>query len=60
MLAVVVVPATADAKVVWLCKPGQKANPCEPGLTTTTYSPAGKRLGVERVRRAARRRADCF
>jgi hypothetical protein len=24
------VPASADAKVVWLCKPGQKANPCEP------------------------------
>jgi hypothetical protein len=60
MLAVALVPAAADGKVVWLCKPGQRANPCEPGLTTTTYSPAGKRLGVERVRRAARRRADCF
>jgi hypothetical protein len=37
-----------------------KANPCEPSLTTTVFSPAGKRLGVERVRRAARRKADCF
>ena len=57
--AVVAAPA-ADAKVVWLCKPGQRANPCEPSLTTTVYSPAGKRLGVERVRRSPRRRVDCF
>ena len=59
-LAGLLVPAAAEAKVVWLCKPGQKANPCEPSLTTTTYSPTGKRLGVERVQRAARRKADCF
>ncbi|HMJ96661.1 MAG TPA: DUF3089 domain-containing protein [Thermoleophilaceae bacterium] len=54
------VPASADAKVVWLCKPGQKANPCEPSLTTTNFSPKGKRLGVDRVHQAKRRRADCF
>lgn len=54
------VPAAAEAKVVWLCEPGQRANPCEPSLTTTNYSPSGDRLGVERVRRAARRKADCF
>jgi hypothetical protein len=55
-----VVPASADAKVVWLCKPGKTADPCEPSLTTTLFSPAGKRLGVQHTRRAARRRADCF
>jgi hypothetical protein len=55
-----IVPASASSKVVWLCKPGQKANPCEPGLGTTVFSPSGKRLGVERVRRVAHRRADCF
>jgi hypothetical protein len=54
------IPASADAKVVWLCKPGQRANPCEPSLTTTTFTPAGKRMGVDRVRRAVRRKADCF
>jgi hypothetical protein len=54
------VPATADAKVVWLCKPGQAANPCEPSLKTTIFSPAGKRLGVQRVRRLQRPKADCF
>lgn len=53
-------PAGAEAKVVWLCKPGQKANPCEPSLRTTTFSPAGQRLGVQNERRAERRRADCF
>ena len=50
----------AEAKVVWLCEPGQRANPCEPSLTTTSYSPSGERTGVQRVRRAARRKADCF
>jgi pimeloyl-ACP methyl ester carboxylesterase len=60
LIAFVLLPASADAKVVWLCKPGQKANPCEPSLTTTNFSPKGKRLGVEHVRPAKRRRADCF
>ena len=53
-------PAGAEAKVVWLCKPGQTANPCEPSLTTTLFSPAGKRLGVRHEQRARRRKADCF
>ena len=55
-----VAPAGASAKVVWLCKPGMRANPCEPSLTTTVYSPSAKRLGVQHVRPAKRRRADCF
>ena len=59
-IALSLIPAAAHAKVVWLCKPGQKANPCEPRLTTTLFSAAGKRLGVQRVRRPARRKADCF
>jgi Protein of unknown function (DUF3089) len=57
---IALVPGGAQAKVVWLCKPGQRANPCEPSLTTTLFSPAGKRTGVERTRRAARPKADCF
>jgi hypothetical protein len=55
-----VAPASADAKVVWLCKPGKTADPCEPSLTTTLFSPSGKRLGVQHTRRASNRRADCF
>jgi hypothetical protein len=53
-------PASANAKVVWLCKPGQRANPCEPSLTTTLFSPSGQRVGVEHTRRPARPKADCF
>jgi Protein of unknown function (DUF3089) len=60
VILLLVPTAAAHAKVVWLCKPGQKANPCEPSLTTTVFSPAGKRLGVRHVRRVARRKADCF
>src|SRR5919112_1970549 len=60
LVAFVLLPASADAKVVWLCKPGQKANPCQPSLTTTNFSPKGKRLGVDHVRRVRHRRADCF
>ena len=55
-----VAPAGASAKVLWLCKPGMRANPCEPSLTTTVFSPAGKRLGVRHPQRAKPRRADCF
>jgi hypothetical protein len=51
---------SADAKVVWLCKPGMRANPCEPSLTTTVFSTSSKRIGVQHVHRAKRRRADCF
>lgn len=54
------IPAGAHAKVLWLCKPGQPANPCETSLTTTLFAPSGKRLGVERARRAAHPKADCF
>ena len=53
-------PASANAKVVWLCKPGQKANPCEPSLTSTLFSPTGQELAVQHTRRAKRRKADCF
>jgi pimeloyl-ACP methyl ester carboxylesterase len=61
LLALVLVgPSAASAKVVWLCKPGMRANPCEPSLTTTVFSPSAERIGVRHVRRAHRRRADCF
>jgi pimeloyl-ACP methyl ester carboxylesterase len=53
-------PATAGARTVWLCKPGLKLNPCTPALDTTRFSPAGEKLGVEKVRRAQRPKVDCF
>jgi hypothetical protein len=60
VLAGLALPAAAGAETVWLCKPGLKADPCSPSLDTTRYSPAGKRLATDDVRRARRRRIDCF
>jgi Protein of unknown function (DUF3089) len=51
---------TAAAKTVWLCKPGLRANPCMPSLSTTVFSPSGDRLATQRVRRAKRPKYDCF
>jgi hypothetical protein len=53
-------PAAAGARTVWLCKPGSAPDPCSPRLDTTRFSAAGERLGAEAVRRARRRRIDCF
>lgn len=53
-------PAVAPAATTWLCQPGMTANPCDYGLATTVFSPAGERQGVERPRRAARPAVDCF
>jgi Protein of unknown function (DUF3089) len=52
--------AGASAKTVWLCKPGLGHDPCTPSLTTTRFSPTGKRLGVVHVRRVRHPRIDCF
>jgi hypothetical protein len=51
---------SASADTVWLCKPGKKNDPCSPSLSTTHVSPSGERGRVERVRRVARPKVDCF
>jgi hypothetical protein len=50
----------AEAKTVWLCKPGLDENPCETGLRTTAFSPTEGKLGVERPKAAKRPKIDCF
>jgi hypothetical protein len=55
-----VLPGSAAAKPVWLCKPGLKSNPCDPGLRTTYFSPAGKKLRVGTPRAARPPKVDCF
>jgi hypothetical protein len=55
----VIAASQANARVVWLCKPGLKHNPCDPGLRTTVFSPSGEKLRVERPRQR-RRKVDCF
>ena len=52
--------AASSAKTVWLCKPGQRPDPCTPGLSTTVYSPTLQRLGVEQPRQDPRPAIDCF
>jgi hypothetical protein len=61
MLALVaLLPGGAAAKTVWLCKPGLAKNPCTPGLRTTYYSPAGKKLRVGTPKAARHPKIDCF
>ena len=50
----------AAAKVVWLCKPGQHADPCTPGLSTTSYSPSLKPTGVLHPKAVKHPSIDCF
>ena len=52
--------AASSAKTVWLCEPGQHADPCTPGLSTTVYSPTLKELSVEQPRQVAHPAIDCF
>jgi hypothetical protein len=59
-VAVLSVAGAANAKTVWLCRPGLANDPCTPGLTTTNYSPAGRVLGVEHPTRAKHPAIDCF
>jgi hypothetical protein len=56
-LALGAVPASAD--VVWLCKPGLAADPCELPLDTTVRS-FGQPDLVQRPARDADRAIDCF
>jgi hypothetical protein len=50
----------AGAKTVWLCKPGQIPNPCNPGLSTTVYSPKLVPLRVSHPQRVRNPKIDCF
>jgi pimeloyl-ACP methyl ester carboxylesterase len=51
--------ATAKDKTTWLCKPGQKNNPCRVDLTATVQKSDGTST-VERRPNAKRPRIDCF
>ena len=52
--------ATSSAKTVWLCKPGQHADPCTPGFSTTVYTPKLKKVRVEHPKAVAHPAIDCF
>ena len=49
----------AEAKTVWLCKPGLADNPCDVGLDTTTVAPNGDPVGTN-TPKAKKPKVDCF
>jgi hypothetical protein len=53
-------PGSATAKTVWLCKPGKPNDACAVSLNTTRFSPTGKRLGVDHIKRPKHPKFDCF
>jgi hypothetical protein len=59
LAATAAVPA-ASAKVVWLCRPGQRPDPCTPSLSTTIYSPTLTALRVTDPKPVAHPAIDCF
>ena len=52
-------PAGADARTVWLCKPGATPDPCFGSLQTTVIDPSGQ-SHVEDPGNARRPPIDCF
>jgi hypothetical protein len=59
-LAACLVPSAADAKTVWLCRPGSTPDPCTPGLSTTVYSPSLTALRVVHPTAVRHPAVDCF
>jgi len=60
LLVAVALPATAGAKVRWLCAPGVKKNPCIPSFKTTVFSSFGNQVRVEAPKAARKPKVDCF
>ena len=50
----------ASARTVWLCKPGQSPDPCNPSLSTTVFSPTLHKLKVVKPARDKKPSIDCF
>jgi Protein of unknown function (DUF3089) len=54
-----VLAGPAEAKTVWLCKPGQSPNPCRESLQTTVVNGDGA-ASVVNTKLATRPKVDCF
>jgi len=59
LIAAALVPAGAAAQTKWLCKPGERPNPCRGSLKTTRFAVDGGAT-VEQPRNARKPRYDCF
>jgi Protein of unknown function (DUF3089) len=52
-------PTHAAAKTKWLCKPGERPNPCKGSLKTTRFAVDGSAT-IEQPKNARRPKYDCF
>jgi len=52
-------PSPAAAKTKWLCKPGDRPDPCKGSLKTTVFDTDGSST-IETARNARKPRYDCF
>jgi hypothetical protein len=53
--------ASASASpTVWLCRPGVSPDPCNPGLSTTVYSPTLTQTGTQTPVAVKSPKVDCF
>lgn len=59
LIAAAFVPADAAAQTKWLCKPGERPDPCRGSLRTTRFTVDGS-VTVERPRNARKPGFDCF
>jgi Protein of unknown function (DUF3089) len=55
-----VLSASASARVVWLCRPGERPNPCAVGMSTTVMTPSLRTRAVENRAAAKQAAVDCF
>lgn len=60
LLLVALAPAGAEAKTKWLCKPGEKPNPCKGSMATTVFKPGGGETVHDVVPPRGQRPFDCF
>ena len=55
------IAAGSAGATVWLCKPGVKPDPCNPGLSTTVYNaPLTQAIGVQHPKAKRNPPIDCF
>ena len=61
VVAALGIAAGSARATVWLCKPGMKPDPCNPGLSTTVYNaPLTQAIGVQHPKAKRNPPIDCF
>ena len=60
VVALLGISSAASAKVVWLCQPGHRPDPCNVSLSTTVFSPTLHKLAVVHPTKVKQPAIDCF